>query len=121
VLEIQAIDARRPALQSELETSEFSITLLEACPDLQRRCQALLQAESLRRVRREKEYDLRPLILALEALPADGQGLPGLFLRLAAQEGATGRPEEVLAVLDIPAEATRTHRTRLVFKNADPE
>lgn len=121
VLEIQVIDPHRPALQSELEASDFTITLLETCPDLEKRCQALLQAANLQRVRRDKAYDLRPLILALEALPADEQGHPRLFLRLTAHEGATGRPEEVMAALDIPAESTRTHRTRLIFKNADPE
>jgi radical SAM-linked protein len=120
VLDIQVIDPRRPALQSELEASDFTITLLEICPDLEQRCQALLQTASLPRVRRDKAYDLRPLILALEALPADEQGHPRLFLRLAAREGATGRPEEVLAALDIPAEATRTHRTCLIFKHPDP-
>ncbi len=121
VLEIRVIDAHRPALQSELEASDFTVTLLEACPDLDARCQALLQAGSLRRVRREKEYDLRPLILALEPLPADEQGRARLFLRMAAREGATGRPEEVMAALGISAEETRTHRTRLVFKHVDLE
>ena len=37
-------------------------------------------------------------------------------MRLTAREGATGRPEEVLDVLDIPLEATRIERTRLLFE-----
>jgi hypothetical protein len=36
---------------------------------------------------------------------------------LSAREGATGRPEEVLAVLGIPVEEARIERTRLIFKN----
>jgi hypothetical protein len=36
-------------------------------------------------------------------------------MRLTARESATGRPEEVLAVLEIPLEATRIERTRLLF------
>jgi len=121
VLEIQVIEAHRPALQSELEASDFTITLLSACADLEARCQTLLQNTSLRRVRRQKEYDLRPLILALENLPDDQQGAPRLFLRMAAREGATGRPEEVMAALGIQVEETRTHRTGLIFKNLELE
>jgi len=116
LLDIQAVDAHKPALQSELESSEFNLTLLEACPDLEERCQAALRATSLPRRRRDKDYDLRPLILRLQALPADDEGRQRLLLRLAAREGATGRPEEVMAVLGFHPEAVRTHRTQLVFK-----
>jgi radical SAM-linked protein len=115
VLNIQVVDPHRPALQSELEASEFRITLLESWPDLERRCQALLETASLPRVRRQKAYDLRPLILALEPLSNDEQDRQRFLLRLVAREGATGRPEEVLDALDIPPEETLTHRTRLIF------
>jgi hypothetical protein len=37
-------------------------------------------------------------------------------MRLAAREGATGRPEEVLDALGIPLETARVERTRLIFK-----
>jgi radical SAM-linked protein len=117
VIEIQAVDPHQPALQSELEASEFILTLLEDCPNLEVRCQSVLQATSLPRVRRGKDYDLRPLILALQTLPPDGEGRQRLILRLAAREGATGRPEEVMAELSIQPEEARTHRTHLIFKN----
>jgi hypothetical protein len=39
-----------------------------------------------------------------------------LFMRLAARDAATGRPEEVLDVLGIPFETTRIERTRLILK-----
>lgn len=116
VLDIQVVDPHGPALQSELEASEFVITLLEAPPDLEERCQALLRAASLPRVRRDKAYDLRPLIIALERLPDDEQGQPRLCLRMAARDGATGRPEEMLDVLGIPLELARTHRRQLIFR-----
>jgi hypothetical protein len=38
-------------------------------------------------------------------------------MRLSAQEGGTGRPEEVLLALDIQPENTRIERTRLVFQD----
>jgi hypothetical protein len=37
--------------------------------------------------------------------------------RLAAREGATGRPEEVLDVLGIPIDMTCIERVRLILKN----
>lgn len=117
LLDLQVVDIHRPALQSELEASEYTLTLLEPCPDLEARCQSVLQATSLPRLRRGKNYDLRPLILALQALTPDGEGRQCLFLRLAAREGETGRPEEVMAELDLQPEEVRTHRTRLVFNN----
>jgi hypothetical protein len=39
-------------------------------------------------------------------------------MTLAARESATGRPEEVLAVLGIAFEETRIERTRLIFQDA---
>jgi len=38
-------------------------------------------------------------------------------MRLAAREGATGRPEEVLDILGIAFEETRIERTHLVFQS----
>ena len=57
-------------------------------------------------------YDLRPLIAELSLLSDEK-----IFMRLAAREGATGRPEEVLDVLGIAFEGTRIGRTRLIFQS----
>jgi len=38
------------------------------------------------------------------------------MMTLAAREGATGRPEEVLLALEIEPETTRVERTRLIFQ-----
>ena len=64
----------------------------------------------LSRIRREKQYDLRPLI---EWVEVRGDTIA---MRLAAREGATGRPEEVLAELGIAFDETRIERTKLIFK-----
>jgi radical SAM-linked protein len=130
ILNIESVDDRLPQLQTQLVAAEYEVTFTEPVEldDLQGRVAALLQAESLPRERRDKPYDLRPLVeeLALKA-PSDlrraepveaGHRSEGahLFMRLTAREGATGRPEEVLDQLGIPLEATRIERTRLLFR-----
>jgi radical SAM-linked protein len=113
------VDDRAPALQTQVTASEFDIVLLdEIDPDaLTRRLSAALEADSIPRERRGKPYDLRPLIETLTFSPSP---TASLRMRLTAREGATGRPEEVLAVLEIPLESTRIERTKLILEEAHP-
>ncbi|HEX9028091.1 MAG TPA: TIGR03936 family radical SAM-associated protein [Anaerolineales bacterium] len=113
--QVQVIDDHLPTLQAVLQASEFTITFLEPFPELDASLAELLQAETLPRERRGKSYDLRRLVLELRRLPDDEQGHSRLFARLTAREGATGRPEEVVAALGAVPEQTRVHRSRLVF------
>lgn len=115
IREIQSVSERLPSLQSSLEASEFVVTFLEEQPDLQAQVDRLLQADNLPRTRRNKSYDLRPLIQALEVLPAAADGVSRLRMRLSAREAATGRPEEVLDCMGITVENCRVHRTGLLF------
>ncbi len=112
VAEIEQVDDRAPALQTQVVSAEYEVRMIEsAFPlELKRKIESVMAAESMIRTRREKEYDLRPLIEDLK-FETDT-----IFMRLAAREGATGRPEEVLDVLGIAFEETRIERTRLIFK-----
>jgi radical SAM-linked protein len=116
IVAIQQIDLHEPSLQTVLESSEYTITFLERLPNLETRVQEILAAEELPRERRGKMYDLRPLIVEMHALPDKERGLQRLYARMTAQEGATGRPDELLAVLGANQIATRVHRTGLIFK-----
>jgi len=127
ILQVETVDERGPALQTQVVSAEYRVRLLEepAGPELQERLESLLQAASLPRERRGKPYDLRPLIeeLALERAPEGdppaGTGArdgAALFMRLAARDGATGRPEEVLDALGIRREAAHIERTSLILK-----
>lgn len=118
VLAVEAVPAGEPPLPNQVVASEYRVTLLETVPDLAARVHRLLEAEHLPRERRGKPYDLRPLIEALEILPPDDAGRPRLQMRLSAREGATGRPDEVLAALDIPLGAARIHRIRQFLRSA---
>jgi radical SAM-linked protein len=117
---VESIDERAPTLQTVLEASDYTIILDERLPDLDERLNALLQAESLPRQRRGKGYDLRPLVLELQHLPDDADGRQCIHARLKAQEGATGRPEEVLEVLGADPLAARVNRDCLVIADSPP-
>jgi radical SAM-linked protein len=110
---LQQADERAPALQTQVRSARYHITLLDPVADLVERAERLLAAATLLRQRRGKTYDLRPLV---EDLQPGAQ--PILLAQLAAREGATGRPEEVLAALEIAAETTRIHRIALIFEAA---
>ena len=124
ILSIEQVDDRAPALQTQVVSAEYEVTVpAEFASGLDGKLAALLEAGSLPRERRGKQYDLRPLIEDITLTPPSaplslkgrGAGVR-VNLRLTSREGATGRPEEVLAQLDIPAEAARIERTRLIFQ-----
>jgi radical SAM-linked protein len=123
ILRVETVDDHGPALQTQVDSAEYLVILLEDAPDadLQQRLDDLLRASALPRTRRDKSYDLRPLIEELTLTPpppssGKGQGAR-VFMRLAARAGATGRPEEVLDALGIPLETARIERTRLILKS----
>jgi radical SAM-linked protein len=138
VVSVEQVDEAGPALQTRVASAEYEVTLLDPVEkdELERRLIETLGVESLLRQRRDKEYYLRPLIEELSVLPAIPPASPSsqgnqyaasqaqgrhrqdlqIFMRLAAREGATARPEAVLEVLGIPLTAARIERTRLILK-----
>ncbi len=112
VVDVSQVDERAPALQTQVLSAEYEITLTEPVDrsELERKIESVIESKAIPRERRGKMYDLRPLIEELK-LSSGGK----IFMRLAAREGATGRPEEVLDVLGIAFEGTRVERTRLIF------
>jgi len=123
VLNVESADERAPALQTQVASAEYQVTLAGPvdASELKRKIDSVMEAESLLRERRGKTYDLRPLIEELSVTPTPPP--PGeekvlmVFMRLAAREGATGRPEEVLDILGIAFEETRIERTHLIFRS----
>ena len=118
ILKVEAVDEISPPLQTQVISAEYEVTFFDEVDQekLAGSLAAVLGAASLPRERRGKPYDLRPLIETLACIEPDADGHTRLFMRLAAREGATGRPEEVLAALDVPYEGARVERTRLIFK-----
>lgn len=121
VVYVQRVDEHAPALQTQVISAEYEVTLTESFDrsELERKIDSVLESKALPRERRGKMYDLRPLIEELALTPSPSPSGRGagvrVFMRLAAREGATGRPEEVLDALGIPFEETRIERTHLIF------
>ncbi|MEO8357386.1 MAG: TIGR03936 family radical SAM-associated protein [Chloroflexota bacterium] len=114
VFNVESVDEKSPALQTQVAAAEYEVHLTEAVgsSELKRRIDSVMESESIIRERRGKTYDLRPLMEELN-LSSEGK----IFMRLAAREGATGRPEEVLDILGIAFEGTRIERTQIIFKS----
>lgn len=118
VREIKSVDERLPALQTQVLSAAYDVRLTEPIDgsELKRKVGSVMMTESIVRERRGKSYDLRPLIEMMSVI-TQADGTAWLKMTLAAREGATGRPEEVLAALGIEPETARVERTRLIFKD----
>jgi radical SAM-linked protein len=114
VVNVEQVDEKEPALQTQVASAEYEVTLTEPVDrsELEGKIASVMELQTILRERRGKMYDLRPLIEELNLL-RDGE----IFMRLAAREGATGRPEEVLDVLGIAFEGTRIERTRIILNH----
>jgi radical SAM-linked protein len=117
---IAEVSLGEPSLQQSIAASTYEVTFLDPIEKetLQQQVIELLAANSFVRVRqgskkaKEREYDLRLLILAL-SVEERGEGDPVLKMRLRQTPTQTGRPDEVLLSLGFDPLATIVHRTRI--------
>ncbi|HLF91410.1 MAG TPA: TIGR03936 family radical SAM-associated protein [Anaerolineales bacterium] len=106
---LEELDLSVPKVQNQIVSAEFLVTLLDPIPNLDEKIAALLAASHLPRERKKKVYDLRPLVLDLKRIEDDDEE-QRLQMTLQAREGATGRPDEVVAELGGNPLAARYHR-----------
>lgn len=116
VTDVTPVHARAPALPTQVHGADYEalVTVNESLEGARTRCQALLQQRTIARERRNKSYDLRPLIKRLNVVGA-GNGHILLWMHLSAGEAGTGRPDEVLAALGWEDAPHRCHRRLLHF------
>ncbi|HEX9675990.1 MAG TPA: TIGR03936 family radical SAM-associated protein [Anaerolineales bacterium] len=116
------VPAGTPPLQREVSACEYQVELVADAdvPHLQSAIQRLLRSDSLPRERRGKSYDLRPLVEGLMLETRERAERPRLVMQLAAREGATGRPEEVLLELGLDPLAHVPHRARVLGPTVEP-
>ncbi len=114
---LRAVDDRLPALQTQVRSAIYRVAAESSLTpaEMDARLADLLAAEALPRERRGKPYDLRPLIEELRREDSRN-GAHVLHMRLAAREGATGRPEEVVAALGLEPAVAAVHRVQLLFE-----
>ena len=101
VQQVEFVDPSSPTLQKKVTASEYLIDLLDEIPDLESRITSIM--------------DLRPLIQEMSIHSIQHQTSQQIFMRLNAQEGGTGRPDEVLLALNIQPEDTLIERTKIIF------
>ncbi|MBG0788498.1 MAG: DUF2344 domain-containing protein [Anaerolineaceae bacterium] len=117
IQEVTSVSLQEKALQEQMSASEYQITFYDSQPEskLEAKVAALLAAAELPRVRRKKTYDLRPLILELKVTSSE-DGEIGLWMRLNAEPGATGRPDEVMEELGFANTQYLACRSGLILK-----
>lgn len=100
---VEEVALGQEALQVQMKASEFTVAFYDPIDgqELARQVHTLLEQDEIIMTRRNKSYDLRPLILGLEVI-THPQGESGLWMRLRAEPGATGRPDDVLEALGFP-------------------
>jgi len=105
----QEVPLRAPALQTLLHSADYRITLaaIEGW-NLEQRIADVLAQGQIRRERRGKTYDLRPLVLALDLLDEHS-----FRVRLSLGAEGTARPDELLAAMGLPFDQARCHREAL--------
>jgi len=128
VSQVCQVILKEPPLQTQVLAAEYRVTV-ELCPEFvegwdqpaeqaEARIEQVLAATELPQERRGRRYDARPLIERLWLERADA-GEIVLGMQLAAREGATLRPEAVLAVLGMSGAFARYHRQRLLLALLD--
>lgn len=124
VLQLFPVELKSDPLQASLLGADYSL-LVQAprIPDGADRAERFLAKSEIWRKRqrkgREYTYNLRPLVHELSYEGPAEDGLNQAFsLRVQMLEGATGRPDEVLAEMGLDTFAHLLHRERLYFSTS---
>ncbi len=112
ILEVERAALNEPSLPNQIDAVSYIIQIEADLTEenLSSAIHDLLVTKVLERERRGKTYDLRPLIQELE-ISSHGIEQISIKMKLAANEGATGRPEEVLFALDLDPSTAKIHKT----------
>jgi radical SAM-linked protein len=119
IIMLQTVDVHAPSLPTLVTSAQYTALLFgtHLQQQLNHSITVLLAQSEIFREKRGKLYDLRPFIEYLELESQDVHSSQ-LFMQLSAREGATGRPEEVLAALGFDPLLARIERTRLILTSS---
>lgn len=106
IYSIREVPLKAPALQTLTESAVYQVTIERIEPAaLRAKAAALMAQPHILRKRRDKTYDLRPLLLDIQV---DDAGR--LILELASTPHGTGRPDEVIDALGLSDADFAIHR-----------
>jgi radical SAM-linked protein len=113
---LEEVDPPSPPLQTRLELATYSVTDLIGIDQnlMEEKIALIMKEHSIVRERRNKTYNLRPLINEIK-LDDPFNNLLKLEFKLSAREAATGRPDELIAALGYDPLNFRYQRTYLKF------
>jgi radical SAM-linked protein len=120
LVSVTEVPAALPSLPSQLSAAEYRVVVEigEPAALLEARLARLLSRDTIPRVRQRpqgaKEYDLRPLIQRLVLIEPQGDRMV-IGMLLQADSRAFGRPEEVMAALDMEQAVRAIERVGLLF------
>lgn len=121
VVSIVPVDEQTPALPEQLVAADYRVLVFGGSSEkITAAVTTLMEAETWmmpRRGRRHrgKMYDLRSLVLSLNAEQGPQELSTTLTMRLKTLPGATGRPDEVLKALGLENLPRRCVRTKLIL------
>lgn len=114
IFKIEEVPLKSPAVQTILESSIYILTPLDTIDlaDLRARVENLMAQSEIIRKRKDKHYNLRPLIRAL-SIDEDGR----IHTELVLSNEGTGRTDELLDALGLKDVGVSVHRAELKLKS----
>jgi radical SAM-linked protein len=105
-------------LPSLVVSATYTADIQPNYPKMEQKVRNLLNQKTILRTKRGKQYDLRPLVQNIE-IAANEETQQSLNIKLVTLPDKTGRPDEVLAALDIKPDHTRITRTFIELRSED--
>ncbi|MBS3750709.1 MAG: TIGR03936 family radical SAM-associated protein [Anaerolineales bacterium] len=104
-------------LPNLVRSALYHVSFFSEVSDLDQHLQDILHQEQIKRERKGKSYDLRPLIYSLEVIPPDGEAKQLVEMHLSHLPGATGRPDEVIRELGLDPNHTQICRKKIMLES----
>jgi radical SAM-linked protein len=110
------ISLNHPSLQKIIRSAEYEVQVRPSLSmdKLTKKVNQLAASDTIPMTRRNKPYDLRPLIETIGIIEVDEE--PTVRLQLMVREGATGRPDEVVRAIGEDPLKAQIHRRRLLLE-----
>ncbi len=99
---VESIALTAKAITAAVQSADYRLLFRQpqSSEGLQAQADHLMQADKIEFTRRERSFDMRPLIESITVNPeAEENHEPALEMRMAAREGAMGRPDEAATVM----------------------